>query len=275
MKLKNQQLSFSDVNDEYKRFVDKFKPKKTTDDCYTPDNVYNAVLDWVVHEYGIDRSKVVRPFWPGGDYERYDYPEGCTVVDNPPFSIISKICRDYQENGIKFFLFAPYLTNFSCQTRGTTHIITDIDVLYENGATVNTAFLTNLDEYEIRTAPSLREVIFKADRKNRRDAKRELPKYSYPAEVVTATMIGYLSKYGIDFRLKPDECHFIRQLESQKPSGKTLFGSGYLISHKAAAEKAAAEKAAAHVWELSDSERQIIDRLGSNSEYWSFNPYQE
>ena len=100
MKLKNQQLSFSDVNDEYKRFVDKFKPNKTTDDCYTPDNVYNAVLDWVVHEYGIDRGKVVRPFWPGGDYERYDYPEGCAVVDNPPFSIISKICRDYQDNGI-------------------------------------------------------------------------------------------------------------------------------------------------------------------------------
>ena len=29
-----------DDTDEYKNFVDKFKLKKTTDDCFTPDNVY-------------------------------------------------------------------------------------------------------------------------------------------------------------------------------------------------------------------------------------------
>lgn len=39
------QLSLADVEDgdEYRAFVDKFKPRKTTDDCYTPDNVYQAV----------------------------------------------------------------------------------------------------------------------------------------------------------------------------------------------------------------------------------------
>lgn len=30
---------------EYDAFVEKFKPKKTTDDCYTPANVYDAVAD--------------------------------------------------------------------------------------------------------------------------------------------------------------------------------------------------------------------------------------
>ena len=262
---KNQQMRLDDVSEEYKAFIDKFKPKKTTDDCYTPENVYNAVLDWVAVEYGINKASVVRPFWPGGDYERFDYPDGCTVVDNPPFSIISKICRDYQENGIKFFLFAPYLTNFSSQTRGITHVILDIDILYENGATVNTSFLTNLDEYEVRTAPTLREMIYKADRANRDTAKRNLSKYRYPVEVLTATMVGYLSKYGIDFRIKSKDCRFIRQLESQKSAKKALFGSGYLLSRKAAAEKAAAEKAAAHVWELSDAEQQIIDSLGDEA----------
>ena len=280
---KNQQLRLDDVDDEYKAFLDKFKPKKTTDDCYTPENVYNAVLDWVVMEYGIDRSNVVRPFWPGGDYERFDYPEGCTVVDNPPFSIISKICRTYIEHGVKFFLFAPYLTNFSSQNNGLCHVILDIDILYENGATVNTAFLTNLEPgCEMRTAPTLREMLYSADRANRKKQKRELPKYRYPLEVVTSTMLGYLSKYGIDFRVGSADCHFIRQLESQKSTGKGLFGSGYLISRKAAAEKAAAEKAAAekaaaekaaaekaaaekaaaHVWELSATENAIIDSLG-------------
>lgn len=32
---------------DYDAFVEKFKPKKTTDDCYTPDAVYDTVLKWV------------------------------------------------------------------------------------------------------------------------------------------------------------------------------------------------------------------------------------
>jgi hypothetical protein len=32
-------------NDEYNEFLDKFEAKKTTDDCYTPDNIYAAVAD--------------------------------------------------------------------------------------------------------------------------------------------------------------------------------------------------------------------------------------
>ena len=271
MPLDNLQMSFAEYDDEYAAFLEKFKQKKTTDDCYTPENVYTAVLDWVVAEYGIDRENVVRPFWPGGDYEREEYPDGCVVVDNPPFSMISAICRRYQQSGIKFFLFAPYLTNFSSQIKGITHIITDIDVMYENGATVNTAFLTNLQPgIEIRTAPALREMIYAADRANRKGKKRELPKYSYPPEVVTATMVGYLSKYGQDFSVATDECFFIRALESQKAKGKCLFGSGYLISEKAAAEKAAAEKAAAEKaaaekWTLSESERAIIESLSKEA----------
>ena len=62
----DQQLTLADVDHEYKAFVEKFKPKKTTDDCYTPPNIYEAVLGWVVQEYGIDPENVVRPFWPGG-----------------------------------------------------------------------------------------------------------------------------------------------------------------------------------------------------------------
>lgn len=34
------------------------------------------------------------------------------VIDNPPFSIISKIVRFYHKNEIPFFLFAPALTLF-------------------------------------------------------------------------------------------------------------------------------------------------------------------
>lgn len=62
----DQQITLADVDHEYAAFIEKFKPKKTTDDCYTPANIFEAVLEWVVKEYGIDPEKVVRPFWPGG-----------------------------------------------------------------------------------------------------------------------------------------------------------------------------------------------------------------
>jgi hypothetical protein len=95
------------AGETYEEFTEKFKPKKTTDDCYTPPSIYAVIRDWACKEYGIDPAKIVRPFYPGGDYEHYDYPEGAVVLDNPPFSILSKICTFYLDRGIPFFLFAP------------------------------------------------------------------------------------------------------------------------------------------------------------------------
>lgn len=34
----------------YQEFVDKFKPKLTTDDCYTPPLIYDTVRDWACRE---------------------------------------------------------------------------------------------------------------------------------------------------------------------------------------------------------------------------------
>lgn len=90
-------------SEEYAAFVEKFKQKKTTDDCYTPENIYSAIRDWAVDHYGLGGAQVLRPFYPGGDYEHADYPEGCVVIDNPPFSILSQICRFYMERNIRFF----------------------------------------------------------------------------------------------------------------------------------------------------------------------------
>lgn len=68
----------------YDEFVEKFKPKKTTDDCYTHPEIYEVIKDWACKEFKIDPAVIVRPFYPGGDYENYEYPEGCVVLDNPP-----------------------------------------------------------------------------------------------------------------------------------------------------------------------------------------------
>ena len=52
--------------EEYQEFLDKFEAKHTTDDCYTPDKVYDAVAEWVANAYQLDPEDFVRPFYPGG-----------------------------------------------------------------------------------------------------------------------------------------------------------------------------------------------------------------
>ena len=256
-----EQMSLFDDNPEYRDFVEKFKPKLTTDDCYTPQNVYDAVAGWVAQEYDLDPAGFVRPFWPGEDYQRADYPAGCCVVDNPPFSIRAKILDWYMERGIPFFLFSPALTLLS--RRDLCHIATGADVTYQNGAVVKTSFVTNLEpECALRTAPALKRAVEAADLVNRRAEKKELPKYSYPDEIVTAAIAQRWCHYGIDYRLDWKDCRMIGALDAQRKAGRSIFGSGLLLSERAAAERAAAERAAAIRWPLSMRERELVRELG-------------
>ena len=262
-----------EVFNDYDGFVEKFKPKLTTDDCYTPENVYEVIADWVAKEYNLDREKFVRPFWPGGDYEHYDYPEGCVVVDNPPFSLSAKIYDFYLAHGIDFFLFAPglVLPNMSKHISKLSTVTTGVTITYDNGARVNTSFVTSLDEYLVRTAPDLRKLVDKVNEKNESKLHANLPKYAFPDYVFSSAMGNKFSKWGVDYRIKRDEAKFIRALDSQRVHKKVVYGSGFLLSEKAAAERAAAEKAAAEraaaekagaiVWPLSDREREIIRAL--------------
>ena len=242
---------------DYDGFLDKFKPKKTTDDCYTPPNVYEAVKAWAVKEYGLEGREVVRPFWPGGDYMACDYPAGCVVIDNPPFSIIGKIVRWYYAQEIDYFLFAPYLTNLGIGAgeAGVNHIIAPCDVLYENGAAVGTAFVTNMGDAFIRSAPDLMDAIEAANDENLKASRQTLPKYVYPPELLTSAAVGYMCKHHTPFAVTRGDCAFVRKLDAQGDKG--IFGAGCLLS-----ERAAAERAAAVVWQLSARERGIIRLLG-------------
>ena len=251
----------------YEEFVEKFKPKKTTDDCYTPPAVYEAVKDWVVKEYNLEGKEIVRPFYPGGDFEKYDYPADCVVIDNPPFSILTKICKWYIEKNIKFFLFAPQLTLFSIHLG--SFVITDSKITYENGAEVRTSFITNMDKYKIRSAEELRLAIIKAQEV---EEKASLPKYEYPHYVITSTKLARLVNRGLEFFFSDEDLSFTRTLDSQRPLKKALFGAGYLISEQKALEQKALEQKALEqkvreqeqriFWELSDREKEIIKKLG-------------
>ncbi|WP_276987596.1 chromosome partitioning protein ParB [Capnocytophaga gingivalis] len=260
------------MSKEYEAFVEKFKPKKTTDDCYTPPNVYEEVLNYVRETCDIERLEVIRPFYPGGDYERVTYTEKTVVVDNPPFSIISQIIRFYNEKGVKYFLFAPHLTIFGTNQKYTA-IVASADITYENGAKVKTSFVTNMmGDYKIIGAPDLKKRIEVRQKKDR--VRVSLPKYKYPENVVTVSRIASLVEKGVGIKIKEKDLAFCRGLESQKKYKKGIFGSGYLTTHAVAAEIKAAEIKAAEIkaaeikaavevieWELSEHEKEIIDAL--------------
>lgn len=251
--------------DDYGAFVEKFKPKKTTDDCYTPPAVYETIKDWACREFDIDPAKIVRPFYPGGNYERFDYSGGKVVVDNPPFSILAKICTFYHDRGIPFFLFAPSLTIFSSTSHNGAHmIVTNSTIEYTNGAQINTSFVTSFGDDLIRTAPDLANAIDETAKHIRKEQRRPLPKYAYPHELLTVSRLGKISKQ-IEFRIKTSDVAFTDRLASQKAVKKSIFGGGYLMSEAKAAELKAAELKAAKdvtVWPLNDKEKQIIEKLG-------------
>ena len=247
----------------YDDFVEKFKVKKTTDDCYTPQVIYDAVSGWVCEEYRISPDQIVRPFYPGGNFEHFEYPKDCVVLDNPPFSILSKIVGFYLEREIAFFLFCPTLTAFNiivARGREFSHIITGNSITYENGAKVPTSFITNLEKETVaRSCPSLYEIVNRAEQENSNNASKKREKYEYPMEVLTASNLQKYSKYGINYSVGSDECVFICRLDHQKNFHKRIYGGGLLIS-----EKAAAEKAAATEWKLSAREVEVIKSLGVN-----------
>lgn len=265
----------SKSSEDYEEFVDKFKPKLTTDDCYTPQNIYEVIRDWALAHYGLQGAPVIRPFYPGGDYEHETYPDGCVVIDNPPFSILSQICRFYTERGIQFFLFAPALTLFSIAAGTCNYLPIGANVTYENGATVATSFVTNLGNYKIETVPELWRLVDDLNAQNTNKNETEVPGYTYPDCVMTPIRIAPTAKW-ITLRVRAEDASFIRALDAQRDHGKTIYGTAFLLSEKAAAEKAAAEKAAAekaaaekaaaHVWELSDREKAIVAALGKHDD---------
>ncbi len=226
---------------DYDGFVEKFKPRKTTDDCYTPANIYSAVRDWAVREYQLAGREIVRPFWPGGDYEAFDYPPNCVVIDNPPFSILGKIVRHYVARSIDYFLFAPYLTNLGIGAgqEGVNHVIAPVSVTYENGAKVDTSFVTSLGEWYIRTAEDLLSALLAAEKSNSPKSAAQ-PRYEFPAAVITSAKVGYFCKHGAPFRIRRSECTFVRRLDAM-PKDISIYGGGFLLSERAAAARAYAE----------------------------------
>ncbi len=254
---------------QYKLFEENFNPKKTTDDCYTPNEIYQVVKEYV-NEFvcPLENLKVERPFKLDGDYQKETehYDENTIVIDNPPFSILAEIKRFYVRRGIKFFLFAPHTSLLSTFIPECNYIITNSRITYENGLTLNTSFVTNLlGDTLIKVCPILHERIKKALK-----LKEESPKFKYCDNLITSTGLGELASKGEAFELKKDEAIYVWRLDSQKPYNKQIFGSGYIITDNKAEELAKAklksnEDKDVITFNLSIRERELLDYVSKNS----------
>ena len=120
------------------------------DEFYTPKRVYEVIKNWAVKRYCLEGREIMRPFYKGGDYKRVNYPEGCVVIDNPPFSIGSQIVDFYLEKGIDFFLFCQTqkgLTTLQRSEHRLSLIVCGERVKYDNQEEkIGTSFITNLEE---------------------------------------------------------------------------------------------------------------------------------
>ena len=283
-KMKNGELDEDDP--EYQEFVKKFEAKRTTDDCYTPDVVYDAVAEWVASEYNVSRANFVRPFYPGGDYQREKYKPTDIVVDNPPFSILASIIDWYNERGIRYFLFGPQLTLMGTTAKRCACLPVGVSITYANGASVNTSFATNLepDEIAFRADARLWKMVNDANREYEKTIRKQLPRFIYPREVIMSPTLSAFSRLGIDFVVKKSECCLIEELDQQREAGKAIYGKGFLLSTRLTEERERCEelrierevqykeerergiRESSQVWELSERERNIIAQLDQNAE---------
>lgn len=214
-------------SNSYDNFVKKFERKKTTDDCYTPPRVYDAVLQYVENYIlnpdgdSVKNYNVLRPFKPGGDYLKENYDYKTLVIDNPPFSLYSKIVRNYLNMKVKFFLFAPALTlfvvNSECQ-----YVITNSNLRYENGAIVRTSFATNLLplNFKIILSGRLSGMIKEAQNFNNKKNALVMPR----GYLSSAQLLKFVPGDGADIRLTGSE-EFLTKVNKRK-----IFGSAMRLS---------------------------------------------
>lgn len=253
---------------DYESFVAKFQDiPKTTDDCFTPPDVYEAVVKYVGTVTDLTGRQILRPFFPGGDYENAEYPEDGVVIDNPPFSIFTKVVAFYSAHKIPFFLFGPGLTIASC-CKYCTAVIVSEQITFENGAKVKCNFASNLyGDLIITTACMLDSLLRECPSQN---VKANLPIYAYPDELLSVSAMQTIAKGGEDFAVRRCECEVVRDLDCHPNKG--LFGDHFLLPVTLGAAKEAARKRAQEAAQeaarkaikikLSPREQRIVNRLG-------------
>ncbi len=266
-----------EIFEDYEGYVAKFQEErpKTTDDTFTPPDVFDAVVGWLrKHGKIAEDTAIVRPFYPGGDFEAADYPDGCAVVDNPPFSMLARIVKWYIARNVPFFLFAPGLT-IGNYFRYCNTVIVDTNITFENNAHINISFVSNMFGDAVAIAAGDLQRSIEACPSQRKEVKKPAS-YAYPHNVVTPQMMRNIAGGGGWFEIGRQEVEIIG-----KVGGKEIFGNMMLASTAKAREAKACEAKAveakareakareakareAKALTLSPSQQAIVDRLDRN-----------
>ena len=212
---------------DYAAYVKKFLPNYvyTTDDTFTPPKVYKAVIDWLTMEGKTYGRRILRPFYPGGDFEAIDYQPGDFVVDNPPFSQMSRIVRFYQENKIDFFLFYDRRYSLSYLREGLTLVYPQAIIEYDNGAIAATVFVTNVfDGVAVYCSKTLNEMIKSGQ------VKQTEPRNEYPDDVFSFAIFEKIAKLR-DYIIPHGKISRVKKLIDKSGRVWSPFGSIRVKDH--------------------------------------------
>lgn len=173
-------------------------------------------------------------------------------------------------------MFAPTLTLFSSTKTvdELTHYPCGATVIYENGAKINTSFVSNLGgDTAVDTWPELTAAIaeVEAQRAAARGVKR-CDALIYPRNLTSAAKIAPLSRKGVHLEFKHDE---IRRV-SKVGDAQGIFGGGLLLSDAAASRLHTAlceadrvvharNDVKYHAVQLSEADEKIIAELNANA----------
>lgn len=119
-------------------------------------------------------------------------------------------------------MFAPGTLCLRPKNKKATYIIIDKTITYQNGAQVNTNFVTNLDKIQgIRSATKLAKSI-----SNKTQVKLT-NKYKYPDNILKT---NDLCKLESDFIIKTSEYDFIDFLCDKDGNKGSMFGNKIIVS---------------------------------------------
>ena len=218
------------IFNDYESYIKKFEGKKTTDDTYTPRDVFEAVLQYVGSIFDLGGKQILRPFYPGGDYQHASYPAEGVVVDNPPFSIFKKIVKFYSTEKIPFFLFGPGMTILNIIDLCSVVVVAD-PIVFDNEAKIRCNFATNLFETNrITTSIELTKLLRGCKSQNNTN---KLPLYEYPAQLLSISELQTIARGDNDFN-----CEIGKDaIKIEYINNKKLYGPHLLVSKKKADEK--------------------------------------
>lgn len=243
----------------------------TNDECYTSPEVYDTALKYAVERYHLQGKHIVRPFVPSGNYQQYVYDKNDVVIDNPPFSMTTKITKWYINHDIPFFLFINglYAVSISRGLPGkATVIATNAYVSFyhkPNNKVVKLGFVTNLEPKNI----VLRGDATLTNKLNGLAKKKVLNKYKYPENIIRNSDVLKAIRRGVELQLTTNNCLFEDNLDYNKEHKLTdVHGGCYLVDDNVYDEyKAAIEKVPpyTHHVTLSEREQAIIEKLNKRS----------